>query len=118
MKTTTSSSCRRVGRAAAMGIALLLWAAAPAGALTLEEARSGGLVCEKPDGYLMVVRDTGGVAAFVEAVNAQRRQEYQRLAAANGVPLAAVQQQAGIGILGRVAGGTLVMTSSGQCRPK
>ena len=88
----------------------------PAAALTLDEARAQGLVGEQPDGYVGVVQDGPGVRDLVSSVNAQRRTHYQGIAQQNGVPLQAVEQQAGQQLIERAGSGIYVLTPSGWQR--
>lgn len=65
-------------------------------ALTLEEAKTKGLVGEKSSGYLGAVASGGGdVQALVADVNQRRRQAYEDIAKRNGTPIAAVETLAG-----------------------
>lgn len=58
--------------------------ALPAFALDLQQARSQGLVGETLTGYVAAVKGSADVDALVADINAQRRAEYGRIAAANG----------------------------------
>lgn len=67
----------------------------PAFAISLNEARSQGSVCETPDG---LVKATGGgadVAKLVADTNAQRMQNYQGEARKQGVSVTDVQAISG-----------------------
>lgn len=66
--------------------------AAPAYALDLSEARSKGLVCERADGMLSARGGAGDVKDLVAEVNAGRKAEYERIAAANGQSASVVGQ--------------------------
>lgn len=60
-------------------------------AISLDEARASGLVCEGPDGLL---RQRGGgadVAALVDRINARRMSAYRDTAQREGVSLDKVQ---------------------------
>ena len=98
---------------AMLGLVLLV---SPAAALTLDEARAQGLVGEQPDGYIGVVQDGPGVRDLVSTVNAQRRAHYQGIAQQNGVPIQAVEQQAGQQLIDRAGSGVFVLTPSGWQR--
>jgi hypothetical protein len=52
-------------------------------ALSLGEAKAGGLVGEKPTGYLGVVQSSTEANALVTTINDQRRAEYDRIAKQN-----------------------------------
>lgn len=112
---TAGPAFRLTRRAALAGAALagVALAAAPARAQSLDEARARGLVGEQPNGYLGVVTPAPGIEALVTSINAQRRAAYEGIARDNGVPLAAVEQQAGQTLIGRAAPGTFVMNASG-----
>lgn len=105
---------RRLLGVLAMLAAMLV--AAPAAALTLDEARAQGLVGEQPDGYVGIVQDGPGVRDLVSTVNAQRRAHYQGIAQQNGVPIQAVEQQAGQQLIERAGSGVYVLTPSGWQR--
>ena len=77
---------------------VILWAALPAAAfaLSLEEAKTRGLVGEKRNGYLGVVNPSSQEAqSVVNEVNQKRRQAYEDIAARNKTPLATVEALAG-----------------------
>lgn len=77
---------------------VILWSAAlgPAFGLSLEEAKTKGLVGEKPNGYLGVVNPASPDAqSLTNDVNAKRRQAYQDIAARNRTQLEAVEALAG-----------------------
>ena len=64
--------------------------------LSLEEAKTKGLVGEKASGYLGVVNPGSPEAQALAAdVNEKRRQAYQDIAARNKTPLQAVEALAG-----------------------
>src|SRR5665647_126797 len=68
-------------------VILGLLAASPALALDLHGARSAGIVGEKPDGYVAVLKKTPEAAALAEDVNQKRRQEYTRISKQNNQPV-------------------------------
>jgi uncharacterized protein len=77
---------------------VILWAALPAAALalSLEEAKTRGLVGEKRNGYLGVVNPSSQEAqSVINEVNQKRRQAYEDIAARNKTPLATVEALAG-----------------------
>lgn len=95
------------------GLAAAALMATPARAQSLDDARARGLVGEQLNGYLGVVAAGSGVEGLVTSINAQRRAHYEGIARDNGVPLAAVEQQAGQSLIGRAPAGTVVMNSAG-----
>lgn len=70
--------------------ALLLWSA-QALALDLHSAKAQGLVGETSSGYLEPVNGSAEVAALAQSINVQRRAEYARIAAANGLAIKDVE---------------------------
>ena len=102
---------------AALFLALCCFAM-PAAALSLAEAKSSGQVGEQMDGYLGVVNPAaaGDVRALVNSVNAQRRAEYQRIAAKNGVPVSEVAKMTAQKVIGQASSGHYVQTPSGWQR--
>lgn len=85
--------CRQTGRRivhfAVFGLMFVTFASA---ALELHDAKQQGLVGETSSGYLEpVARATPEVAALVKAINAQRRDHYQRIAEQNGISLTDVE---------------------------
>ncbi len=105
---------QRVLAVLAMLAAVLI--ASPVAALTLDEARAQGLVGEQPDGYVGIVQDAPGVRDLVNSVNAQRRSHYEGIAQQNGVPIQAVEQQAGQHLIERAGSGIFVLTPAGWQR--
>ena len=74
------------------------WAAVPVAvlALSLEEAKTRGLVGEKRNGYLGAVNPSSQEAqVVVNEINQKRRQAYEEIASRNKTPLATVEALAG-----------------------
>lgn len=84
-------------RSFTVGLLFSLLLPALAWAISLDEAKSKGLVGEEPSGYLGVVQSgaPGDVTSLVASVNSQRRDKYSEIAKKNGTPLAAVEALAG-----------------------
>jgi uncharacterized protein YdbL (DUF1318 family) len=80
-----------------MGVALgCLFGSQPLFAISLEEAKSQGLVGEKANGYLgLVVPGNAEAQAVVKDVNQKRRQAYEEIARRNGTNITAVETLAG-----------------------
>lgn len=95
-------------------VALLLLGAAPAWALSLDEAKARGLVGEKPDGYLGVVSGGGDVQALANDINQKRRQAYQDIANRNKTKLQDVETLAGQKAIENTKGGLMIQSPSGQ----
>lgn len=101
----------------AIFVTLLLFAA-PAVAQTLDQAKTQGLVGERPDGLLGIVRQTPEVQALVRGVNDQRLAQYRDIARRTGTSLAAVQAVAGEKAIAQSPLGSYVMDASGNWRRK
>jgi uncharacterized protein YdbL (DUF1318 family) len=96
-----------------------LWlAATPAAAANLAQAKAAGQVGELMSGYLGLVDSNApaDVKALVTSINAQRRAEYQRIAAKNGVPADEVAKLTAQKVIGQAAAGHYVQTPSGWKR--
>jgi uncharacterized protein YdbL (DUF1318 family) len=93
---------------------LLIGMAAPAWALSLEEAKGRGLVGERANGYLGVVNAGDREAqALAQDINHKRRQAYEDIAKRNGTPLSAVEALAGEKAIQNTHPGHLVEGPSG-----
>ena len=79
------------------GPVILWWGAlGPAFALSLDEAKSKGLVGEKANGYLgVVVPQSQEAQSLTNEVNQKRRQAYQDIASRNRTQLETVEALAG-----------------------
>jgi uncharacterized protein len=65
-------------------------------ALTLDEAKSRGLLGEKPNGYVGVVNTADGeTQALAKDINQKRRQAYEEIAKRNGTGITVVETLAG-----------------------
>ena len=89
-------------------------------AITIDEAKAGGLVGEDASGYLAAVADppNAEVAALVTEVNEKRRAEYTRIAAKNGIDVVQVEQLAGKKAIERTASGHYVRLAGEDWRRK
>ena len=94
----------------------MLWLPLPAWGLTLEEAKTQGIVGEQPNGYLGVVRPSVAteVQALVNDVNQKRRQMYEDIARRNATKLEAVEMLAGKTAIDNTRPGNFVRSPSGQ----
>lgn len=91
--------------------------ASPVLATTLNEARTQGLIGERPDGLVAAVSSTAttDIATLVAEINAARLSRYRQLAAKDGAPVEAVQAIAGEKLMGKAReNGWYVMNSSGN----
>jgi uncharacterized protein YdbL (DUF1318 family) len=95
---------------------LLCIAAFPAWAMSLDEAKGQGLVGEQTNGYLGIVTPPGSrdLRDLVENVNLRRKDEYERIAARNGIAIAQVEQLAGKRAIERSAKGQYVRLPNGS----
>ncbi len=86
----------------------------------LGDAKAGGWLGERVDGYLGVVNTAapGDVKALVADINAKRRGKYQGIADANGTSLQAVEAIVGQKLIERAQPGQYVMDASGRWVPK
>lgn len=107
-------------RGATVLVALYCALAAPTGALALDldTARAQGLVGERYDGLIGPVQGGSDVQALVARINAERMEEYRRIAEQRGVPVSAVQKLVGERLVNKAAPGTFVMTPAGQWQKK
>jgi uncharacterized protein YdbL (DUF1318 family) len=84
-----------IGRRVAWLVFVLL-AVSPALGISVEEAKTKGLVGERPNGYLGVVNPAAPEAqALANEVNEKRRQAYEDIAKRNRTQLDAVEALAG-----------------------
>ncbi|HET6679206.1 MAG TPA: YdbL family protein [Nitrospira sp.] len=84
-----------IGRRVAWLVFFLL-AVSPAFGISVEEAKTKGLVGERPNGYLGVVNPAAPEAqALANEVNEKRRQAYEDIAKRNRTQLDAVEALAG-----------------------
>lgn len=95
--------------------ALALAIALPALALDLDEARAKGLLGERADGYVAVVKDDAPAEAkkLASEVNAARRTHYEEIAKRNGAPVEAVAALAGQKLIANAPSGHWVHDGSG-----
>lgn len=95
-----------------------LGAPSPAAALSLDEAKSQGMIGEQPNGYLGVAPGgaNGQAAALVKQINAKRRAVYQSVADGNGTTLQSVEILAGRKLIGRVKSGQWFKDQGGKWR--
>lgn len=91
-----------------------LVAVQPLLALTLDDAKSKGLVGEKSNGYLGVISPGNGEAqTLADEVNQKRRQAYEEIARRNGTSVNAVETLAGEKAVANTKPGNFVEGSGG-----
>ena len=83
---------------------------------SLDEAKTQGLVGETPKGYLSPVSNapTPDVRLLINDINAKRRAEYGKIAAARSQTLSVVEQLAGKKLTERTPAGQYVQNDAGQ----
>ncbi|ROS04968.1 hypothetical protein EDC56_0486 [Sinobacterium caligoides] len=74
-------------------------------ALDIGEAKTRGLVGEKPDGYAATIKSDPEAKALVDEINAKRKANYQALAKKNKLSLSQVESLAGDKSLKKTAKG-------------
>ena len=116
LATTSMHNGLKLGRLLqVLAMAIALWSTT-AGAVTLDQAKSQGLVGEQANGYLGVV-DPGAapdVKALVADINRKRKAEYQAIAERNNTSLGAVEALAGKKAIDLTPPGQHVRLQSGQ----
>lgn len=108
----------RIARIASLllALALILAPVSTAVAGDLGEAEKAGLVGERWDGYLGVVEGKGSkeIEKLVVEINAERRKQYEKVAARNKISVAEVAKIAGQKLIKGTKPGRYVMPSEGK----
>jgi len=93
-----------------------LWLPLLGWGLTLEEAKTQGMVGEQPNGYLGIVQPgaSAEVQALVNDVNQKRRQTYEDISRRNSTKLEAVEMLAGKTAIDNTKPGNFIQRLSGQ----
>lgn len=114
-----SNMKRLIGKYLLSGLVLIL-AAVPLSsmAMDLQEAKAKGLVGEKLDGYLGVVKASPEVSRLVDDINGARKKYYREIALRNKTSLEVVEKLAGEKAIDKTPGGQYVQTTSGQWQKK
>jgi len=88
-----------------VGLAVMLLASSVAWAADLGISKSAGVVGEREDGYIGFVEPlpAADVVTLIQTVNDQRRAEYERIAAGNGLTRQQVEALAGRKAIERTA---------------
>lgn len=102
----------------ALILPVFLLIALPVFALDLDSARDQGLVGERLDGYVGVVKDAPGVSALVAEINAKRKAEYQKISAKNGQPVDVVAKLAAPKIVAKLKPGHYYQGPDGGWKKK
>ena len=100
--------------------AVLLSGSVAFAALTLDAAKSQGLVGEQPNGMIGSVAATpsADVQALVDATNAERLKKYQDIAAKNGTQVDQVEAVAGQKLVNVTPAGQYIMNAAGGWQKK
>lgn len=94
-----------------LGLAIAL----PALAITLDQARSQGLVGEANSGYIAVVSQSSPeLEKLVAEVNARRKAEYGRIAKRNNITVAQVAARAAQKLEARLSSGDYYQDNRGR----
>ncbi len=95
-------------------IALAFGGSAVAG--PLEDAKSAGLVGERPDGYVAAVQPNppANIARLVDDINSKRRAAYEQVAAQTATPVEQVAAVAAEKIRARAGPGEYFMDAGGN----
>lgn len=88
--------------------------ASPALALDLHGARSAGVIGERNDGYVAVLKSSPEAEALAAEVNAKRKREYARISKENGQTADVVGKLAAPQIIGGLPTGTRYQDASGN----
>ncbi|QIL91846.1 DUF1318 domain-containing protein [Microbulbifer harenosus] len=100
-------------------LAVTLLIALPASAITLDQARSQGLVGEANSGYIAVVQgSTPELEKLVAEVNNKRKQEYAAIAQRNNIDIAQVAARAAEKLESRLGKGEFYQDNLGRWQQK
>lgn len=83
--------------------------------LTLDAAKTRGLIGEQPNGLLGVIVSSPEVAGLVADINGKRKAAYAQIAQRNGTDLSVVQKLAGQKAIAKTPAGQFVLLA-GQWR--
>ena len=116
MNLSRQHSRRHLLAAVGLILAMFVTVMTAAWAASLDEAKSAGLVGERPDGFVAAVQPSPppDIAALVQQVNSGRRAAYADIAAREGVPVEQVGALAAEKIRAQAAPGAYFMTPGGS----
>lgn len=94
--------------------------ATSAWALSLDDAKSQGLVGERSNGYLGIVvnNPSADVKTLVADINSKRKQAYQESASSAGVELQIIELRIGQRLQQKTGGGQYIQTEGGAWQRK
>lgn len=87
-------------------------------ALSLDEAKTRGLVGEQQNGYLGVIKSSAEVEALVKSINSKRKSKYQEIASERGAALESVEKLAGKKAIEKSPAGVFVKAPDGSWKKK
>jgi hypothetical protein len=87
-------------------------------ALDLSQARAQGLVGEKLDGYVGVVKPSADAQAVASDVNSRRRAEYENISKQNSQPVSVVGKVAAETIINNLPSGSYYQGTDGSWKKK
>lgn len=82
--------------------------------MTLQQAQAQGLVGERTDGYVGIVKSVPDIDRLVDDTNLKRRQLYRDIARKNGIPLDAVEALAAEKAIQRAGSGEFIQDANGN----
>jgi uncharacterized protein len=98
--------------------ALALLAASPALALDLHGARDAGIIGEKNDGYVVVLKKNAEAEALAADINARRKAEYTRISKENKQPVDVVAKLAAQQIIEGLGAGAPYQAADGSWKTR
>lgn len=102
----------------ALILPLIILFAFPVFALDLQAARESGVVGEKLDGYVAVLKSSPDVEDLVKEVNAKRKEEYTRIAKEKNQSVEVVAKLASVQIIKNLKSGAFYQSSGGSWQQK
>jgi uncharacterized protein len=107
----------RIATVVCMALSTMV-AVSSAFALDLKAARAQGIVGEKLDGYVAVIKPSPEAEQLVQDVNARRLQEYERISKENGKPTDIVAKLAMPQVVEKLSPGSLYQGSDGSWKKR
>lgn len=99
-------------------IAAAITLASPVFALDLQSARTSGVLGEKADGYVAVLKPSADANALAAEVNARRKEEYAKISTQNGQPVDVVGKVAAESIINKLGAGSSYQGADGSWKTK
>ena len=102
------------------GFLLLLFTPVLALGLTLGDTKQQGVLGERPDGYLGLVKPSAPAKTveFMKDINRKRRDVYKNIAKKNGTTLSSVESLAGKKAIQKTPSGQFIMQPNGTWTTK